>query len=118
MFDLDGFKAFNDTFGHPAGDALLERLGKRLSETVGATGSAYRIGGDEFVVITPAAEGERMLEAAQTALSEQGAEYAIGCSRGAAPMRDGITLEQALHVADQRLYADKRSRPKRTASPG
>jgi diguanylate cyclase (GGDEF)-like protein len=109
IFDLDGFKAFNDTFGHPAGDALLARLGGRLIAALGGRGNAYRTGGDEFVVITPADEGERLLAAAQVALSERGAGYAIGCSRGSSRILAGVTLEQALHVADQRLYADKRS---------
>lgn len=109
MFDLDGFKAYNDTFGHPAGDALLARLGSRLIAALGGRGNAYRTGGDEFVVITAAADGERLLQAAQSALSEQGAGFAIGCSTGSARILSGVTLEQALHVADERLYADKRS---------
>jgi diguanylate cyclase (GGDEF)-like protein len=109
MFDLDGFKAFNDTFGHPAGDALLARLGARLIAALDGRGNAYRTGGDEFVVITAAADGEQLMVAAQAALSERGAGFAIGCSRGSSRILAGITLEQALHVADQRLYADKRS---------
>jgi diguanylate cyclase (GGDEF)-like protein len=109
IFDLDGFKAYNDTFGHPAGDALLARLGGRLAATVGDEGDAYRIGGDEFVVTTADADGERLLAAAQTALSERGTGFSIGCSRGGTRIVAGVTLEQALHVADQRLYANKRS---------
>jgi diguanylate cyclase (GGDEF)-like protein len=113
IFDLDGFKAYNDTFGHPAGDALLARIGGRLAAAVGDRGEAYRIGGDEFVVTTTAADGERVLTAAQTALSEKGAGFAIGCSRGGAHIPAGVTLEEALHVADQRLYANKVSAPGR-----
>jgi diguanylate cyclase (GGDEF)-like protein len=109
MFDLDGFKHYNDTFGHPAGDALLARLGSRLADVVGGHGRAYRIGGDEFVIITAEADGGHMLEIAQEALTERGAGYAVGCSRGSARILAGVTLEQALHVADQRLYANKRS---------
>jgi diguanylate cyclase (GGDEF)-like protein len=107
MFDLDGFKAYNDTFGHPAGDALLARLGGRLNAALGARGNAYRTGGDEFVVITAASDGEQLLSAAQAALTERGPGFAIGCSRGSARILAGVTLEQALHAADQRLYADK-----------
>ena len=58
LFDLDGFKAYNDTFGHPVGDALLVRLGHNLSAAVSGRGSAYRMGGDEFCVLatsTPSA---------------------------------------------------------------
>ena len=109
IFDLDGFKAYNDTFGHPAGDALLTRLGDRLAAAVGDHGNAYRIGGDEFVVATSSPTETRLLKAAQAALSEQGEGFRVGCSVGSTRVVSGVTLEQALHVADQRLYADKRS---------
>jgi two-component system, cell cycle response regulator len=109
IFDLDGFKAYNDTFGHPAGDALLARLGHRLVTATGPSCDAYRIGGDEFVIVTAAADSERLLSAAQAALSDHGAGFVIGCSRGSTHIQTGVTPEQALHVADQRLYANKRS---------
>ena len=109
IFDLDGFKAYNDTFGHPAGDALLTRLGGRLAAVVGDRGGAYRIGGDEFVVVTNAPDTERVLSAAETALSEHTNTFAIGCSRGAARIVAGVTFEDALRVADQRLYTNKRT---------
>jgi len=48
MFDLDGFKAYNDSFGHPEGDLLLRRLSAKLGAALGALGTAYRLGGDEF----------------------------------------------------------------------
>src|SRR6185295_4707559 len=48
LFDLDGFKSYNDAFGHPAGDALLERLGVSVAGAVRGWGRAYRMGGDEF----------------------------------------------------------------------
>ncbi len=55
LFDLNGFKNYNDSFGHPAGDALLSRLGTALSEAVAPFGGrAYRPGGDEFCVIADA----------------------------------------------------------------
>ena len=57
LFDLDGFKHYNDTFGHPAGDALLARLGARARARVGGRGRAYRMGGDEFCVLLDAATG-------------------------------------------------------------
>ena len=109
IFDLDGFKAYNDTFGHPAGDALLARLGSRLAAAVGDQGNAYRIGGDEFVVTTTSSSDGRLLKAAQAALSESGIGFKVGCSLGSTRVLAGISLEQALHVADQLLYANKRS---------
>ena len=48
LLDLNGFKRYNDTFGHPAGDEILTRLGAELREAIGDDGSAFRIGGDEF----------------------------------------------------------------------
>ena len=57
LFDLDGFKQYNDSFGHPAGDSLLARLGDRLATTMEGIGSAYRMGGDEFCVLASVAEG-------------------------------------------------------------
>ncbi|CAN5140377.1 hypothetical protein BH20ACT13_BH20ACT13_08130 [soil metagenome] len=48
IFDLDGFKGYNDAFGHPAGDALLARLGSKLAAVPTSARGAYRLGGDEF----------------------------------------------------------------------
>ncbi len=109
IFDLDGFKAYNDTFGHPAGDALLARLGRKLAVAVAGSGLAYRIGGDEFVVTTTSGAGERLLTAARTALSEEGPGFSIGCSIGSTEVLAGHSFDDALHVADQQLYANKRS---------
>src|SRR5262245_38423720 len=50
LFDLDGFKHYNETFGHPTGDTLLARLGDQLARSVTPGGRAYRLGGDEFCV--------------------------------------------------------------------
>jgi two-component system cell cycle response regulator len=75
MFDLDGFKQYNDTFGHPAGDAPLQRLGSRLAAagTLHA-GSAYRIGGDEFCVLARCSpdRAERLLNDTISALEDSG----------------------------------------------
>jgi GGDEF domain-containing protein len=68
IFDLNGFKDYNDSFGHPAGDALLARLGGKLSAAVTPAGSAYRMGGDEFCVLIPPTE--TLLDRAALALRE------------------------------------------------
>lgn len=110
VFDLDGFKAYNDEFGHPAGDALLARLGQKLIAAVAGSGTAYRMGGDEFCVITRAADAQAVLERAREALSEYGEGFAVRCSLGAVLIApDEMTFEEALRHADQRLYDDKRS---------
>ena len=60
IFDLDGFKLYNDTFGHPAGDALLVRLGPNLADYLDGRGTAYRMGGDEFCALFE--PGEQVIE--------------------------------------------------------
>ena len=74
LYDLDGFKAYNDSFGHPAGDDLLRRLGKQLAASMAPYGRAYRLGGDEFCILaaTRALSAETICEAAEEALSERG----------------------------------------------
>jgi len=108
LFDLDGFKAYNDTFGHPAGDALLTRLGHRLREAVAGTGMAYRLGGDEFCVLTTGAASAQTIEAAVEALTERGEAFAIGNSHGTVILDDEDGRpEDALRTADQRMYECK-----------
>jgi PAS domain S-box-containing protein/diguanylate cyclase (GGDEF)-like protein len=110
IFDLDGFKAYNDVFGHPAGDTLLARLGRRLSDAMGGQGTAYRMGGDEFCVFTWAEKADELIEAARVALCDQGDGFAIGCSCGSALLpSEAATLDRAIQLADERLYRDKRA---------
>jgi diguanylate cyclase (GGDEF)-like protein len=112
VFDLDGFKDYNDAFGHPAGDALLTRLGRRLATVAGAAGEAYRLGGDEFCLLAPAHDEhpERLARLGAGALSEAGKGFAIGCSYGIALLpQEAASSEDALRVADRRLYISKQS---------
>jgi diguanylate cyclase (GGDEF)-like protein/PAS domain S-box-containing protein len=113
LFDLDGFKAYNDSFGHPAGDALLARLGRRLESAVAGHGVGYRMGGDEFCLLAPVGvEGPEPVEAAAAAsLCDQGEGFAISASHGSVVLpHDAVDAEQALRRADARLYARKGSR--------
>src|SRR5581483_3227176 len=84
IFDLDGFRAYNDRFGHPAGDELLARLARRLLVSVGGEGEAYRLGGDEFCVIVSGDRASAVLERARGALAERGDGFAVTCSLGTA----------------------------------
>jgi diguanylate cyclase (GGDEF)-like protein len=113
IFDLDGFKGYNDTFGHPAGDALLARLGEKLAAAPGSQGAAYRLGGDEFCLVVSVGEGEAepLIDRACEALSEQGEGFLIESSFGAVMLPDEATdPTHALQAADERLYAQKHSR--------
>jgi diguanylate cyclase (GGDEF)-like protein len=113
LLDLDGFKHYNDGFGHPAGDALLARLGVRLREATAGVGTAYRMGGDEFCVLADAADGDgdAIAHLAATALSESGKGFDIACSYGLVlvPL-EARSQEEALGLADQRMYRQKSSR--------
>ena len=111
LFDLDGFKGYNDSFGHPAGDALLGLLGRRLRTAVAPCGAtAYRMGGDEFCVLAPAEDPGRVVWAAWTALTERGEGFEVGCSYGLAEIPgEAGSVEAALRIADRRLYDDKAS---------
>jgi diguanylate cyclase (GGDEF)-like protein len=113
LFDLDGFKQYNDTFGHPAGDALLARLGNRLTAAVTGAGAAYRMGGDEFCVVARirAQDGDSLVLRAADALTESGEGFQIECSYGLSLLpADAASTEGALQVADRRMYADKAGR--------
>ena len=110
IFDLDGFKAYNDVYGHPAGDSLLIRLSSSLRAAVAGRGDAYRMGGDEFCVLACPEDGDvaRLLAEAAEALSEGGDGFTITCSYGQVLLpAEAASPEHALHVADQRMYLQK-----------
>jgi diguanylate cyclase (GGDEF)-like protein len=107
MIDLDGLKARNDTEGHAAGDAALRQLGQTLQSKLRRGDSAYRIGGDEFVLLLPSgADGattriiERVRAAGAPTFSWGAAHYPA----------DGATPAALLQVADARLYEGRGSR--------
>ena len=121
IYDLDGFKLYNDTFGHPAGDVLLARLAARLGEVVAPVGSCYRLGGDEFCALADvqAGEAEEFLHTTATALSDQGEGFVVTSSFGAVFVPEEATAPRdALRLADQRLYAQKRARAGRGSPHG
>jgi diguanylate cyclase (GGDEF)-like protein len=110
LFDLDGFKQYNDTFGHPAGDVLLTRLGENLSKYLGTRGKVFRMGGDEFCALFEPRLEDRvtLLDGAALALSEQGDGFWIGCSYGAISLPiEATDADDALRIADQRMYTQK-----------
>jgi diguanylate cyclase (GGDEF)-like protein len=113
IFDLDGFKAYNDSYGHGAGDLLLSRLGRNLAAAVRPFGSAYRLGGDEFCVLVSGSDAklDSILAAAAAALSEKGEGFAISCSQGSVRIpHETREPSEALRLADRRMYAEKGSR--------
>jgi diguanylate cyclase (GGDEF)-like protein len=110
LFDLDGFKNYNDSFGHLAGDALLARLGQALERSVQPYGRAYRLGGDEFCVLAEASARAEVERLAPAALTEHGDGFAVTTSYGAVVFPgEAASSNEALLIADQRMYADKNS---------
>jgi diguanylate cyclase (GGDEF)-like protein len=113
VFDLNGFKDYNDLFGHPAGDALLQRLGSRLGAAMAGGSRAYRMGGDEFCVlaeIAADAQPQLLLARCDHALSENGDGFSVTAARGHVLAQPGRTkASAALSAADERMYAAKRN---------
>ena len=117
--DLDGFKAINDRYGHPAGDATLLEVADRLRQIIRRSDFVARLGGDEFAVIVSELTGpapvSRLARRIGTALStpialrEAVAEIAVSIGVAFYP-GDGETTEELLSRADAALYAAKRDR--------
>ncbi len=115
IFDLNGFKLYNDTFGHSAGDDLLRRLGEAFTAAVGRDGTAYRLGGDEFCVMTRPGcprPPEEVAVAAAAALAEHGTGFSVTAAHGTAWAPDeGDSPSEVLRLADARMYREKGLRP-------
>nr|WP_240942059.1 GGDEF domain-containing protein [Planosporangium thailandense] len=113
LSDLNGFKAYNDTLGHPAGDALLKRLGKSLADAVSGIGAAYRIGGDEFCVLARASDiggPEELMAVVARALSEDDDRLPVNASHGLVVLPlEADELIAAMTLVDQRMYEQKRA---------
>jgi two-component system cell cycle response regulator len=110
FFDLNGFKRYNDSFGHAAGDSLLARVGAALSVALEGRGQAYRLGGDEFCVLVAGAVArhDRLIASTAAALTERGSAFTVDASCGVATVPDDASSASAvLQLADQRMYAEK-----------
>jgi diguanylate cyclase (GGDEF)-like protein len=118
-FDIDSFKAVNDTLGHPVGDALLKRIATRLRERLPAHAVPARIGGDEFVVLLSRAGSAAELQSLaadlqqflQAPLRIDAYLFAPGVSVGyALSGADAKDAEELIGLADQAMYAAKSER--------
>jgi diguanylate cyclase (GGDEF)-like protein/PAS domain S-box-containing protein len=114
--DLDGFKPINDCYGHPAGDAFLVEISRRLAQVASATGLVARFGGDEFMMLTFDCEPDRvealclqLLKEIEAPVDIERFELTVGASIGVvfAP-KDGLTSTDLLKNADAALYRAKR----------
>lgn len=111
FIDVDGLKGVNDAFGHVAGDALLQEVGRRLSAVVRESESVFHISGDEFVIIA----GEQSdLEPIKTRVRGIGGTFAyldfrIPLSVSVGGAQGTADSENSLIAADSDMYLDKRS---------
>ncbi|PLW72789.1 diguanylate cyclase [Streptomyces sp. SCUT-3] len=115
--DLDGFKAINDRYGHHVGDAVLVEVARRLAAAVRDGDTVARLGGDEFVVLADGlgredAEdlGVRLRSAIAPPIRVEGRTVRVGASFGVSWAGCGMTADEVLQSADQRMYVEKRSR--------
>jgi diguanylate cyclase (GGDEF)-like protein len=135
MIDLDGLKAVNDSFGHHRGDDVLRHLGAVIRRSIRTVDSAYRYGGDEFVVLLPETDivgafvvAEKIragTEEMGIALANGGAEASVSIGLVSHP-EDGLTVEELMIAADRAMYQAKSlgknqisgyPRPRRAAPP-
>ena len=115
LFDLNGFKRYNDVYGHPAGDQLLARLGQRLADALGTEGRAYRLGGDEFCVLAEVDgfRSQNLLKRSHAALSELGEGFSVDAAHGAVALpTEAPDATGALQLADTRMYGTQARRPR------
>ena len=117
MMDVDDFKLFNDTWGHPAGDEVLRRLGRVVRTALREADQAFRYGGEEFVLLLPGTDGptaEAVAERIRTAFGEERFEPVDGAgerrtlSLGVATLKSGEDLVSLIARADQAMYRAKR----------
>ncbi|HFQ5395138.1 TPA: diguanylate cyclase [Vibrio vulnificus] len=115
FLDLDGFKAVNDQFGHAIGDDLLRVVAKRLKNSVFNRDLVARLAGDEFLIGIRDAHTyvpvvERILEQLQQPISIDGCLCDVTASVGVShwAVKDGVSLEERIHHADEAMYVAKR----------
>ncbi|MFQ5996606.1 MAG: diguanylate cyclase [Dehalococcoidales bacterium] len=114
IFDLDSFKAFNDRFGHLAGDKILTKIGGITRNTIRSTDQAFRYGGDEFAVLLPNTSIDAANQVAERIRKQVAAKMKTGyipitASLGLASWpADGIGPSEVIATADAALYQAKR----------
>ncbi len=115
VWDIDHFKAINDSYGHPAGDKVLRSIAQQLAGHVRETDFVARYGGEEFVMILLGAtvdEAMSVVDALRTKVAELGFQFdgkriSVTISCGVSAVRDDDTVEQAMERADKALYQAK-----------
>jgi diguanylate cyclase (GGDEF)-like protein/PAS domain S-box-containing protein len=117
MLDVDDFKRYNDNFGHLEGDDVLVRLARVIQRNIRGSDSAYRYGGEEFVIILPEAKGEEGAIVAErireefkkeTFFPEEGKVIHVTVSIGVSELLADDDLPELIEKADKRMYEAKK----------
>ena len=127
FMDLNDFKMVNDTMGHDVGDSLLNIVAKRLQNSIREKDKAFRIGGDEFVVVIHGVHDKKFYEgviqrmrdnvARQTTIGEHKLNVSISAGFARCP-EDGTKFEEVVKKADERMYQDKKEIKAKRAAQG
>lgn len=124
MFDIDRFKAINDTYGHAAGDRVLQAVGATILGAARSFDIAGRLGGEEFAILMPETDGAEAVAFAErlrrdlfvVAVEHQGATIRVSCSFGVATGGGDVILDTLLNRADAAMYRAKREGRNRISS--
>lgn len=119
MFDIDNFKLVNDTFGHAAGDEVLAKLARITTETIRATDFAFRLGGEEFLLVLKGASQKVALAQAELMRKEMekipfefnGRPHQVTASFGVVTFMPPFdeTYERMVEISDEKMYESKRN---------
>jgi diguanylate cyclase (GGDEF)-like protein/putative nucleotidyltransferase with HDIG domain len=112
LFDLDGFKAVNDSSGHAEGDRVLRKTAHVLTSSCRSSDMAFRIGGDEFALLLPETGAADATAVAERAASQLGSSFGVAVWPDDGPSKEGL-----LSRADDNLYGMKRARPGHSRAP-
>jgi two-component system cell cycle response regulator len=118
MMDIDNFKAYNDAYGHPIGDVILQELAQVLRKSVREVDLVARYGGDEFAVVLPYSDGEGGVRVAQRIdkairscgfspkIPARGTQLTVSMGVASYP-EHAVHVDELIHTADQKLYGAK-----------
>jgi len=123
FLDVDHFKLYNDSFGHPAGDEVLKAVAEKLREAGDECAFAARYGGEEFAILLPGLDSDEAFEAAEQCRaaikSRRWPHRPVTASFGVATLSSGMAdAKELLNLADAALYASKQSGRDRTTHAG
>jgi two-component system cell cycle response regulator len=120
MFDIDNFKDVNDTYGHVIGDKVLKNIAHIVTEGIRESDSAYRWGGEEFIILLPNSSDENAYELTERIRKtieifdfDKDLDR-VTCSFGISAFRDGLSMKEIVSEADSALYQAKKEGKNRT----